>query len=546
MVATNLMANPDRDVLSKKSSENMIYSIDDFKLGMRISSGEDIGTIRYIGSIEGYNGNWLGIDWDCPTRGKHNGSVHGNIYFNASHETSGSFVRPFKVNLGVSIADALRGKYGEVTDAEKERLIQERLESVSKSINAPFLELVGFGKLEKKQSDFKELRIVGLRELQINDLGDLKEFSRLCPNVIELDLSKNLITSWDTIIEICKDLPFLRRLNVSENKLELPVNIGYGALSQIKTIICGDMNVTWHNIVYLSQMWPNIEELRIPFNNITNLDTTFNLNYVFLKLSTIFLQSNPIQSWHEINKLGTLNTLKKLILTECNLCEIEFPDCLPTEKSNLFKNLQCLSIAENLIDNWKSISELEKLRSLTELRCTKNPIDSTETTASCFQLIVARIGNLKNLNGTELHIDDRRGAEYDYMKKYANEWHKCQNDNEKMKDFVSLHPRFPILVEKYGSPDKITKTVHTSLKSNLLELEFINEDKKIIKKIPPGMLVDKLTTLIQRLFKLDSTPKLYYVSSTDENNCERNMDNNLKDLQYYSIQSGDRIYIRTE
>lgn len=83
MVATNLMANPDRDVLSKKSSENMIYSIDDFKLGMRISSGEDIGTIRYIGSIDGYNGNWLGIDWDCPTRGKHNGSVHGNIYFNA-------------------------------------------------------------------------------------------------------------------------------------------------------------------------------------------------------------------------------------------------------------------------------------------------------------------------------------------------------------------------------------------------------------------------------------------------------------------------------
>lgn len=68
-----------------------------------------------------------------------------------SHETSGSFVRPFKVNLGVSIADALRGKYGEVTDAEKERLIQERLESVSKSINAPFLELVGFGKIEKKQ-----------------------------------------------------------------------------------------------------------------------------------------------------------------------------------------------------------------------------------------------------------------------------------------------------------------------------------------------------------------------------------------------------------
>ena len=52
-----------------------------FWLGQRIAIDADIGVIRYIGEVEGHDGTWLGIDWDNPGRGKHDGSVNGKVYF---------------------------------------------------------------------------------------------------------------------------------------------------------------------------------------------------------------------------------------------------------------------------------------------------------------------------------------------------------------------------------------------------------------------------------------------------------------------------------
>lgn len=340
------MVAPSLSMTTREQSD-----VANFSIGMKVISIDNIGIIRYIGELEGYSGQWLGIDWYNEDRGKHNGTVNGRTYFTARSNTSGSFVRPQKVSIGVSVAEALRRKYGETTGEEQERIIQEKLESVSKSINAPFLQLVGFEKLEKKQSDFKELKVVGLRMVQANGTGDPIELGQLCPNMHELDLSKNLFTNWNTIFEICRSIEKLRRLNVSENELIVPEDIPVGILSQLSMIICGEMNLTWHDIVNLSQAWPNVEELRCPLNNITNLDTHLNLKDIMGNVKTLYLQNNEITSWQEINKLGCMKSLEKLILTKCTQTEIHFPDCDVKRKTKLFPKLQCLSIAENLINN---------------------------------------------------------------------------------------------------------------------------------------------------------------------------------------------------
>lgn len=54
-----------------------------FKVGERVIVGKDRGTIRYIGKINGYESDWIGIDWDDEERGKNNGMVNGQFYFNA-------------------------------------------------------------------------------------------------------------------------------------------------------------------------------------------------------------------------------------------------------------------------------------------------------------------------------------------------------------------------------------------------------------------------------------------------------------------------------
>lgn len=57
--------------------------ISDFKIGKRIECGDHYGTIKFVGPVEGHPGIWLGVDWDDPERGKHNGTVNNVHYFDA-------------------------------------------------------------------------------------------------------------------------------------------------------------------------------------------------------------------------------------------------------------------------------------------------------------------------------------------------------------------------------------------------------------------------------------------------------------------------------
>jgi dynactin complex subunit len=47
----------------------------------RILVGEDRCTIRYRGPVVGTLGEWLGVEWDDPARGKHDGIKDGVTYF---------------------------------------------------------------------------------------------------------------------------------------------------------------------------------------------------------------------------------------------------------------------------------------------------------------------------------------------------------------------------------------------------------------------------------------------------------------------------------
>lgn len=104
-------------------------------------------------------------------------------------------------------------RYGLIND-ELAGIDKDILTSLQKEINAPFLEVVGFSKVNRKQSKFDQLKIVGLREQCISNAGEPGELKELCPNIEELDISRNLINSWQTIADICSQLDSLVRLNV--------------------------------------------------------------------------------------------------------------------------------------------------------------------------------------------------------------------------------------------------------------------------------------------------------------------------------------------
>ncbi|KAH0553213.1 hypothetical protein GP486_006613, partial [Trichoglossum hirsutum] len=54
-----------------------------FHVGQRVSfkDGNQSCTVRYIGTVEGTKGDWLGVEWDDASKGKHNGVHDGKRYF---------------------------------------------------------------------------------------------------------------------------------------------------------------------------------------------------------------------------------------------------------------------------------------------------------------------------------------------------------------------------------------------------------------------------------------------------------------------------------
>jgi dynactin complex subunit len=66
----------------------------EFYIGKRLSYDGRLCTIRYYGEVQGTKGEWLGVEWDDPTRGKHAGEHQGVKYFDCKCITYFFFSSP--------------------------------------------------------------------------------------------------------------------------------------------------------------------------------------------------------------------------------------------------------------------------------------------------------------------------------------------------------------------------------------------------------------------------------------------------------------------
>lgn len=57
------------------------FFMSSFYPGKRLSTKGERCTVRYVGEVKGKQGQWLGVEWDDSTRGKHSGTRDGVEYF---------------------------------------------------------------------------------------------------------------------------------------------------------------------------------------------------------------------------------------------------------------------------------------------------------------------------------------------------------------------------------------------------------------------------------------------------------------------------------
>ncbi|KAE9452343.1 hypothetical protein C3L33_15756, partial [Rhododendron williamsianum] len=450
----------------------------EFRIGQRVHSAGDsrrIGTVKYVGPVEGYSGKWVGVDWDNADGGKHDGSLNGVRYFHAESEKSGSFQR--------AIADEMY-----VFSASNRRVS---------------VQLLGKDKIQDKLSRFEELASASLFYLGVSSSGPPCQISATIPNLKELDLTGNLLSDWKDVGAICEGLPALVALNLTNNLMAHDI-LGLPQLRNIRVLVLNNTGIKWiqvsHHIVeMLKCSLPVIEELHLMGNKLSAITIGDNDNGLgaiglnlwedygvlddmvdwkesrngrllppssdivqgFDSLRLLNLEDNCIADWNEILKLSQLKSLEQLHLNKNSINHLWYPEydtvhdqlgCESVETSGRpFQNLRCLLLGGNNIEDLASVDSLNSFPNLKDTRLSENQIADPGKGGLPRFVLIARLAQVDMLNGSEVSRRERKDSEIRYVRLVMSKLH------DHPEEITLLHPRTTTRAEEndLGAAEKM-------------------------------------------------------------------------------------------
>ncbi|KAL2840578.1 hypothetical protein BJY01DRAFT_218383 [Aspergillus pseudoustus] len=443
--------------------------------GQRRSYNGDLCTIRYVGKVEGTSGDWLGAEWDDPTRGKHSGQHQGVRYFTClrNHPTAGSFVRPSRPSdKPRGFVEALREKYA--SEFEQRRARQARADADANAaeekpieFNGKIAEEVGFDKIRKQLAELEELKIVlldGLRvagvlaqeasRQQIEDArGDIE---RICPKITELDLSRNLFTEWKDVADISGPLERLKLLRLNGNRFASAV--GELLFERIEELHLDDTLLPWDQISAAAARFPVLRSLSASANQLSLI-----LTPISNTLTTLILENNEFASLSSIKALASLENLQRISLRGSRIETISESS---TEDNFQFPtSLTSVDLSRNKINSWQFINKLPELfPGLQNLRVSGNPLynesvapsavtgmpEKPMTVDEAYMLTLSRISALQVLNYSTISAKDRSNGELYYLSLIGKEL--SASPETAQIDILKAHPRYNHLCHIHGEP----------------------------------------------------------------------------------------------
>ncbi|KAF3823864.1 hypothetical protein GH733_006868, partial [Mirounga leonina] len=427
------------------------------------------------------------------------------------------------------------------------------------------VETIGFDSIIKQQSQLSKLQEISLRNCAVNCAGDRGTIAKACPSILftanltlnltKADLSRNLLSSWDEVLDIADQLKHLEVLNLSENKLRFPSGSPSrtGTFPALKVLVLNRTGITWAEVLRCASGWPVLKELYLKSNDLFISERPAD---VLQTVKLLDLSSNQLIDENQLLLIAYLPRLEQLILSDIGISSIHFPDAGPGHKTSMFPSLQYLVVNDNQISQWPFINELDKLQSLHALSCIRNPLtEGSKEAKTTRQLIIAKIGQLKTLNKCEILPEERRGAELDYRKAFGNEWkkaggHQDPDKNRPHEEFLEAHPRYQLLCLKYGAPEdgELQTQQPFLLKNQLLTLKikYPNQvDQRVLEKqLPDSMTIQKVKGLLARLLKVPVSELLLSYESPKMPGREIELENDQQSLQFYSVESGDCLLVR--
>ncbi|KAL5373400.1 hypothetical protein DPSP01_012758 [Paraphaeosphaeria sporulosa] len=531
-----------------------------FYIGKRLSYDDQLCTVRYIGEVKGTKGEWLGVEWDDPIRGKHSGEHGGIRYFECLNKssTSGSFIRPArKPDPSRSFSEALKAKYASdpvqdpsihivfATKPGDNALKKDPLARINQPIriSGKEVEEVGFDKIRKQLAQLGELKIVILDGLRMerssarlrNGMDEwekgLTDVEEACPKAVELDLSRNLFEEWREVASICEQLAKLKSLRVDGTRF-LTTSITpaerprcLSAFAHITDLKLEDTLLPWSALASLTHLFPSLTA----FSASSNLLATLTPHALTPTLTSLTLEDNALPTLACLAPLTSLPNLRRLILKSNKISSIT---ASPSDAAPVFsKSVAEVDLTYNDISTWSFLNSLPtSFPGLISLRISHNPLylhlrtpDGRKMTPEDgYMLTIARLSCLTILNYSPITDKERLNAESYYLSLIGKELAYAPEADEAA--ILEDHPRWKELCEEYGEPrvERERGGVNpNSLAARLVKLHvYLKEQeggnkKTTVLEIPARCTAYTLLGLVGRAFDLPPT-KLRLVWETGD------------------------------
>ncbi|GMS97401.1 hypothetical protein PENTCL1PPCAC_19576, partial [Pristionchus entomophagus] len=548
------------------------------EVGARVQVGDDKATVRYLGQVDGVRGDWVGVEWDDPARGKHDGTVKDKRYFTTRHPTGGSLVRPNLVSLGEVLETAVSRRYGSDENTDDFVLGTKRVE------------MVGLDK--GRQRNLSALRVIVLDHMAVN--GAVEASEPRFPRCEEVNLYGNLLRRWSDVVSILAHMPRCVELVLSANFLEaipegselLRPTVHHESVLRVTLNRCRLDEAT---IARCLCLFPKIEELyaasngvfpqlplvrpesnaprwevdchstsaqsipepsplphdkkssiepqqsstwtcsRSPNQGLWDKDRmkSFGFSSPLPSLLTLIdIEDNDITAFDDIRPLGDLPNLAKLSLVRCHLRSVRIAS------PSSFPRLHTLNLKGNEISDWESIGQLRQLRSLATLYIDFEKFHA-EFGMDPREVIVAKLPSLKNLERCELSVIERRSAEIRYLNKYSSLAEERKREENHEEDLKRLE-------KEHGTPIMDNAKLK---QMSIVKIGFVKGDKSLPERsLPTSLTVQKVLDMAKKLFRMGREEEV--AAALDQDGFLIELEHVMRPLSFYEPQNGDLIRIR--
>lgn len=485
----------------------------DIYIGQRRSYAGALCTVRYHGPLSKTKGEWLGVEWDDPSRGKHNGQHEGQQMFQcvSPSSTAASFVRPSrKPDPERTLLEAIKFKYAPA-NASGVNSSASRADDGAIEISGKIVEEVGFERIQKQLSVLADLKIVLVDELAIwgvaapgasrDDIRHAQiELARTCPNILELDLGWNTIETWQDVVDMCvpfKKLKILKasglRLRSIDARFDEEEGLPFRNVEELQMTECLLTSGQIVKILCPGQrcVFPNLKTLSLSSNELDSFEDGRTQDPISPSVTTLILDNNRFQNLAVLPALFALFPNITALSFQGNAIShlgLETLRSGSSTQSLCFSKLETANVTGNKISDYSFIDAFPSLfPNLTSLRISRNPlyersqlqdpsttqvseprrqqkVQSTTSDSTSYYLTLARIPGLKSLNYTTITARDREEGEIYYLSMAekelkifldteADKSHKELSPEERVALSRQKHPLYTHLCEKYDRED---------------------------------------------------------------------------------------------